>query len=270
MNIARTIRSIAPALCAVSLLIVLSGCKAEHLESSGVDDAFLRLPNEKSTETPIAGGPLILTTTGAQWTYLTQTEIRSRDVTQAATPKMGQEQVVVSGQKTIGKSTGTAFQVFQNGKAFREEVLRLDDQGLSLVAAGISSGSSAGDTMTITPGIPLVEFPIREGATTSWEGILRLTKNNVQAPGYAHSRVSGRETIELKLKSGVKKVEAYKVETMISTTVNRRPIYLYTARWFTPGMGMVRQIVISGTQVITKQLVQFSPGRGNTQVAAAH
>lgn len=257
-------------LCILPLLLSGFGCKAEHLESSGEDDAYLRLPNDKPLEIPVENGPLLVTTPGTEWIYAVNTEIRTTDMTEPVTPKASEERVIIAGQRAIGKVSGTVFKIDQNGKSFREEVMRLDEKGLSLVAAGISSGTAV-DTMSITPGIPLVEFPLRDGAVVSWEGILRLTKNKIQAPGYAHSRLSAREIIELPLgKSGtMKKVGTYKIETMITTTVDSRPIYLYSARWFAPGMGMVRQLVISGRQYITKNLMSFKPAGKGAKVASA-
>jgi hypothetical protein len=233
-----------------------AGCKAEHLESTGTDDAYIRPPEAKATPLAAGSGPLWPLTPGNRWDFVVATAARDGKTA----PVQGKETLIVLGPRTVGKGSGVAVQVLQNGKAFREEVLRLDDNGLSLVAAGIAS-VTGNDTMSITSnepggpqGIPLVQLPVVPGAVARWDGILKLLKKNVAAPGTSHSRVSALE----KVKTPAGEYNAYRVETMIQTTVEGQQIFLYTIRWITPGIGLVRQRVITPGQVVTKDLVKFA------------
>jgi hypothetical protein len=188
------------------------------------------------------------------WSYSVQTVNRQS----GEKPKISREDLRVTGTKTVGKNTGVAILIYQDGKPFREEILRLDGKELMLAAAGINNSKGGMDTMSITPGIPLVQFPVEDGATATWEGILLLSSRQVAAPGVSQSRVSGREIV----KTPVGEFGAYKIETVITTTIDRQKIVLYTARWLAPGIGLVRQRIITGNQVVTKELQKFVIGKG--------
>lgn len=236
------------------LAFCFTGCKSEQVESTGTDDSFIRLPGQK-VEPISVNSPLWPLTVGNRWVYNVSTANKDGKTP----PVLGRETLVVLGPKTVGQGSGIAVQVLQNDKPFREEVLRLDDTGLSLVAAGIASGNST-DTMSITSnepqkqmGIPLVRFPATPGQVARWDGILTLNKKKIAAPGTSHSRVSAVE----KIKTPAGEFNAFRIETMIQTTVERQQIFLFTIRWLAPGVGMVRQRVITPAQVVTKDLVKF-------------
>ena len=89
-------------------------------------------------------------------------------------------------------------------------------------------------------------------------------KKNIAAPGTAASRVSTIETI----KTPAGSFAAYRVDTIITTTVQGQQIYLYAARWLAPGVGLVQQRIVAGSQVVQKQLTAFTPGGGAKPVAA--
>ncbi|GAB4466636.1 MAG: hypothetical protein OHK0029_38120 [Armatimonadaceae bacterium] len=243
---------------AVALLLGSGiGCgKLEHLASTGTDDNFIRTPGEQPKAVEMPKGPLLPLSSGHRWTYAVETnDPRKWNDTPA---RKSIEELRIGGNRKVGDTSGVAVQIFQNGKLFREEVFRLDKEGLFLTAAGINNARGTMDTLSISPGgIPLVRFPIQPGDALSWDGIMRLSSRALSAPGTSFSRVSAIETVE----TPAGKFPAYKIETLITTTIDRQQIELYSARWFSPGVGLVRQRILTGPQEIRKVLIKHQPAR---------
>jgi hypothetical protein len=89
--------------------------------------------------------------------------------------------------------------------------------------------------VSFAPPLPLIRYPIQNGDTLTWSGILKTRAGSV--PGNAYSRVSGQDTTT----TGIGDVGTYRVDTVIQTTVQGRLTPFQTRRWFAPGIGIVRQ-----------------------------
>jgi hypothetical protein len=230
-------------LLSVSIALLLSGAKCEHLESTGADEAFIRRPGEKNEEVARKEGPLLPLTVGNRWEMATQTVTLERD--KQSKPKPGQEIITVIGPQKVGDKTGIGIDFRNSEKKSRQEIYVINDKEMSLLAAGFA------EKMSITPPLPLVRFPLKEGEVVSWNGLLRF--KGTTAPGTAYSRVTNRDTI----KTPAGEFAVWRVDTVISTSVDGQSIALAANRWFAPGVGMVRQIWYAGKQRISKDLVRY-------------
>jgi hypothetical protein len=246
------------AVAAGALLLLTVGC-GEGVRNSGEDDDFIRVPGATVPAAVKTGsGPLLPTKAGSSWRN------------------------VISIRRIAGPANGNQDpNVDDNGNPFR----KLYEQS-TLSAAGFSSAKNSGDiridmrqegqsgsnrsetytvnkrgiflsrvtgdlSLTTLPPLPIVSYPLREDEIKVWRGTVRIGNKSYPAEGY--SRVGSTE--EISLAQG--KVQARRVDTIITATVDGRPTSFPMKRWFAPGIGMVRQKFVSGNLEITKDLVRY-------------
>ena len=221
----------------------LIGCNTDHAENKGTDNAYIRAPGDKAGDVTLADGPLFPVTSNNQWTWTVVTHRRSRVGTSIRDEVIKQEtEQVVQLDGGAGK---VILETRKNGKPFRQEVFAVTGATLLLDAAGL------GEKVTMQPPLPLLTLPPTEGQSMSWTGLLRY--QNVSVPGTAYSRVSGKDKVE----TGAGTFGAWRVETMIGTTVQGQQVSFPMTRWFAPGKGMVRQKLYIGALTIDKTLMAF-------------
>jgi hypothetical protein len=233
----------AVAVFALPLIVTMSGCRnLVEATNTGVDAAYLRAPGE-ATKTAavvkIPDGPLFPLAAGDRWEMVQKSENQESS-----------ERIAVAGPITLNGQSGMVVEMSQGGRTVRQEVFRSDAKGLFLLAAGTPA-----DRMTLSPPIPLLHKPVQEGEEVPWEGTLHYRKTT--APGTALSRVSGRE--QVKTPAGT--FGAYRIDTIISTTVEGQPVSFPTTRWLAPGVGLVRQRLLAGNNVVTKELTSYKVGQ---------
>lgn len=243
---ARFQRSLFP-LC-VGAALVLSGCTREHAVDDGTDESFIRVPGAAPT-LAIPSGDLLPLKTGAKWSMTTRTVSRTRNRDVAGT-----EEIVIVGKQTPEKTRsvspasapeGAVMDMRKDGKSYRQEIYQAKSDGLYLSAAG------SADKMTITPPLPLVKYPVKDGEIAAWSGILRF--KGTAAPGTSVSRVSGRETV----KTPAGSFPAYRIDTVITTTVEGRQVSFPSSRWLSPNVGIVRQVTQAGDTRLIKELKAY-------------
>jgi hypothetical protein len=203
-------------------LFIIPGCH-DPVANLDTDKAFLRQPGDPLQGVAIGSGPLLPAIKGATFDMGVL-------VTNAQGPqKPLREQIVVAGVKKAGEQTRVTLETRRNGKVTRREVFVSDAEGLKMAAAGL------GDSVSITPPLPLIRYPVKEGDVISWNGILKF--RGTSAPGTAYSRVSGQDMV----RDGKRQVGAYRVDTLIETTIAGRLVPFMTTRWFAPSVGIAHQ-----------------------------
>ena len=231
-----------PVACRVALATLLVGgwlalsgaaCK-DHVENQATDNAYLRLPGEAPAPLDTSKGPLFPVTPGYRWTLAVKSD------TQAGT-----EETSVGGVRVVDGVPGTVLEMRQNGKTYRQEVYHADTKGVSLLQAGMS------EMMTMSPPIPLLQMPIKEGEVLPWNGVLHF--QTTSAPGTALSRVSGQETI----KTPAGEFKTYRLDTVIITTVSGQQVSFPATRWLAPGVGVVKQKLLAGRTLVVKELTSY-------------
>lgn len=249
----------AAAVGAVTSLMLLTGGCGEGVHNSGEDDRFIRLPGSTpllaDTSNP---APLLPTRTGNSW----RNEITIRRL---AGPVGGNQDPNVDDNgnpfvKAYEQSTSnaTAFSSAKNSGDIRID-MRMEGQNrpnrteiYSVNKRGVYLSRISGDfSLTVMPPLPLVSYPTHENEIKTWRGTIRI--GNKSYPGVAYSRVGGVEEIELP--QG--KVVARRIDTTMTATVQGQANSFPMKRWFAPGVGMVRQVFISGNLEITKNLVRY-------------
>jgi hypothetical protein len=215
--------------CSVVLLtpfvIIMPGC-GDPVESLEMDQAFLRRPGEKPAGVKMGSGPLIPTTKGTTFEMvLTPLARDDKDL-----PRLSPEQIAVTRVEQAAGQTRVTLQTQQNARGTRQEVYLSGSEGLEMAA---TVGANGG--VTFVPPLPLVRYPIQNGDTLTWSGVLKTRAGS--APGNAYSRVSGQDVTP----TGIGEFGTYRVDTVIQTTVQGRLTPFQTRRWFAPGIGIVRQ-----------------------------
>ena len=219
--------------------LALSGaaCK-DHVENQATDNAYLRLPGETPAPLDISKGPLFPVAPGYKWTLAVKSDAQT-----------GEEETAVGGERNVGGVRGTIFEMRQGGKTYRQEVYHADTKGVTLLQAGTD------DMMTMSPPIPLLQLPVKEGEVLPWNGVLHFQKSS--APGTALSRVSGQETV----KTPAGTFHTYRLDTVIITTVGGQQVSFPATRWLAPGVGIVKQRLLAGRTLVVKELTAYKNGR---------
>lgn len=207
------------------------------MKNEGSDNSFIREPGAKPPDVTMRKGPLLPLTPGTRWVMDLKSGIRQ-----------GSEEVAVIEAKVPGngKPAQATLEQRQRGKVYRQEIFALDDKALTMVAAG-----SPEDRMSMNPPIPLAKFPLQPGTYARWSGVLRM--RSVSAPATALSRVAGVELV----KTPAGTFGAYRINSVIHTTVEDKPVSFHTTRWIAPGVGIVKQKLLVGKDILVKELKSY-------------
>lgn len=253
-------------LCGIALLGV-GGCAGREnaVEDKGTETAYLRLPDQEksaSSLSPSTSTTLFPTSIGSRWEMETMQGLwkasAGQQQNEVKISRSAAEVIKVTGQTTLGGQAGFIFEIADtavaasdakaNSSTVRQEVYSVTGKGLFLLAAGGKAGQ-----MTMSPPLQIIAYPPKEGGTIQWSGVLHY--KNATVPASSLSRISGVQTV--KNKAIPKGIAAYRVDTIISTTLNTGQVNFPTTRWLAPGIGMVRQKLIAGDQLVVKELRSY-------------
>jgi hypothetical protein len=231
-------------------LLFCSGCGKDHAENKGTDNDYIRAPEETGNPIVIPPGDLLPTKQNSSWTWDVTVVRRVGTGSEAHAELVSKEteQVVITGQREMNHLDCTVFEIRKNGKPFREEVFATTKDGLIQVAAGLN------DKVILAPPLPLVHFPMKDGQALSWTGVLEYRQS--ATPGTGFSRVSGRE----KVKTPLGEFPCWRVDTVITTTIQGQQAPFPVSRWFSPGIGMVRQRLYLRDLLVEKVLRAYQRG----------
>ena len=275
MNCLRPAKPASPAACAGALLLLgvllgAGGCKGREnaVEDTGTDNAFLRYPSDMTAKpdaadenAPALGvGPLFPLGVGSHWEMQTVqgTIVPGADGARLVQNlRQGSEKIIAVKKTTVGSQSGVIFDITTTGgdakapgkTTTRQETYGANQSGLFLLGAGSDAGY-----MTMAPALPLVSYPPKEGQPLQWSGVLHYKNQTV--PATSVSRAARIETI--KVPGFPKGVRVWRIDTVVSTTLLQnglaQQVSFPTTRWLAPGVGMVRQKLISGDQLVTKEI----------------
>ncbi|MES2459505.1 MAG: hypothetical protein V4671_02920 [Armatimonadota bacterium] len=231
---------------AAILAIASAGC-GEAIQNTGEDNRFIREPDIKSEAAAtkkVKQGPLLPTKNGGSW----RSKVTVRQIRSSSEPSIRYETTVARGLSPLAGGGGSGQLLETRGeaqKSSRREVFKVDTHGISL------SSISGEQSLAAIPPFPIVRYPIQEGHSIRWNGILRLADKSY--PGQGYSRIRSPE--EISLPQG--KVTAYRVDTVLIVNDGGRQVSIPMARWFAPGIGMVRQRFIVGNSDVTKDTISY-------------
>jgi hypothetical protein len=145
-----------------------------------------------------------------------------------------------------GKDSSTAKLEYQSGSTLLEkETYNFNSHGISRLTSGVNGASK------ISPGLPIVQYPITAGTTWYWKGTI-TTKGKATAAA-AKMSASGPETLKLPAGS----FQAFKVHMDLVLVVGQRRISIPNDYWFTPGVGLVRRTATFGTSTVDSTLNMY-------------
>ncbi|MBC8103399.1 MAG: hypothetical protein H7Z41_12540 [Cytophagales bacterium] len=231
------------------------GC-GEAVKNSGEDEALIHLPGETSSMvTKAKQGALLPVAAGGSWQNRVTLRRMGSDGGQDPVldnvgrpiPASLEKATLVARRPLAGGGSSVLIHIQQEkqAKPYRTETFRVDAKGIYLSAIG------GAQSLTATPALPLVRYPVREGSTAKWTGTVQIGKSIL--PAQSHSRVAYAEEVSF----AQRKVIAYRVDTMLVASINGRQAAFPMSRWFAPGVGMVRQRFLSGNIAMTKELVAY-------------
>ena len=216
------------------LLSGIAGCK-EPVENRATDNAYLRVPGAEPSPLPMKAGDAMPLKAGASW----RMQLRQGD-------KVAEETEVVSALKPAGDGENITIETRVGNRPVRQEVLRRTSDALQMAAAGFS------EKVILNPPLPLYRIPMTIGSALPWNGVLQFRGAN--APGTGCSRISGAESVV----TPAGKFNAYRVDTVINTTIQGHPASFRVTRWLAPGVGQVRQRTRVGASEVEKTLLAYT------------
>lgn len=203
-----------------------SGKDMEYLTTAG--------PASESLEASVALLPL---KQGNTWTFNVQSEA-----------KPFAEQVVVTGPVTVLGRAGMHCNILRGGRIWRKEIYRETSQGADLLAFGDASSNR----IELNPPMPLLRYPLKEGAEVRWEGILSIRGKRLQATGY--SRVSARENVVVPAGRFV----SYRIDTVLTIPSGAKATHFPSIRWLASGIGFVKRGYADTGKPAVAELARFS------------
>lgn len=211
----------------LSLLLATVAVGCRNQADSGEDLSYIRTPGEDYLPA-VRAEKLLPLRAGARWTMEVRTE-------KAMLPDEEQRVARVD-------ADGGTIETLQDGKVTQTETYRLSPKGIAIVATGI------GTAQALNPPLTLVEYPIVEEKIHSWQGTAGQGAKTFV--GQAWSRAARRETVA----TPAGKFAAWRVETRTILTLGERRELVYIARWMVPGIGIVRQKIVTPGGAMIKNL----------------
>ncbi len=208
--------------CLVFLaLVMLGGCRnqADH----GEEMSYLRVDPEIYGPDKLSTEHLLPLVPGTRWRY---------KVTLPDGKESFLETTALPGQTLEGRT---------DGKLESRDTFKIGPAGIFIV------GTQVGGPSPITPELPLVLLPIKEGAITAWQGTIGTNKTTL--PARAWVRVTRRE----KVKVPMGEFSAWRVDMRTDVMRGRQQAMLVT-RWLAPGVGVVRMRLAQNKQVTLWEL----------------
>ena len=235
-------------------LALVTGC-SEAIHNSADDDRFIRTHEPGADPSPgvtMNSGPLLPTEVGTRWhNRMLVRPVNSPAGVEGADQSMylGDDVITESRPVAGGTARDVTLTMWQNGipKPYRKATYRVKATTVSLVSL-----SGEGQSLILTPPMPLIQTPPQEGSPLSWDGSAQTAGQHLSAKGY--SRISRRET--LKLDTG--KYGSFRVDTVLRLDVGTRQLTIPMTHWFSPGSGILKQKFFFSNAAIQKDVVSFS------------
>ncbi|MBC8104706.1 MAG: hypothetical protein H7Z41_19195 [Cytophagales bacterium] len=223
-------------LLALLPLLALGGCDSGAPSEGGPETRFLTsTPPPPAVKTKAKLLPLA---PGAAW-----------QMAQIGT-STGPESRIEAQVVTRSASNDYLIDFRRKGASWRREAYRETPSALLMTAMGEDSRP----LMQLSPPVPLVRYPLREGDGVAWTGTFRFGDTTYPATGY--SRISAIERVATPLG----RVPAYRVDTLISIYQDGQMVKFPTMRWLAPGIGFVRRSFVDQGRPYYAELRKFTPG----------
>ncbi len=205
------------------LAIGISGCN-DHITTTGTD---LRYLMSATSPSPNLSANYFPANAGDQWV-----------LKGAGGSKTFMMDIKVVSSKHIGNASESVFQISLNHKPIEEEVYTVNKAGASRTAVGPKA------SLHMNPPMPLIQYPLRNGDTFTWQGTMKGASLSVPVQNYC--QVSGPVTVN----TAAGRFHAYQLDMMNVVTVKQNTIHLPSTFWFAPNVGMVKQeTAIKGLRV---------------------
>lgn len=213
------------ALIALLAAPLMGGCGQDLPKD---DDSFLRTMTEEAPPAAERGASLFPVQPGARWLLDVRDSAERTARTEVLTQKRGgsSDEIVLEARPTTATS--------ESGPPTQRETYIVNKGGVFL--------RSVSNTVEfrLEPPLPLLRFPVDEGAYYNWTG--RIITKGQAVPATGISRVSGREKFPYR----ADEVMAYHSDAVLSLVINdasAKPqrMTIPMARWFAPNVGLVQQ-----------------------------
>jgi hypothetical protein len=207
----------------LALLVFLCGCRnqADH----GEELSYLRPNPEVYEPREVGTKDLLPLVPGARWRY---------KVTRPDGKESSLETTALSGQVLEGRT---------EGKLESRDTYRFHPAGISIV------GTYLDGPAPITPELPLLSLPLKEGEITTWQGTIGT--NATTLPARAWVRVTRREKVHVPAGD----FATWRVDMRTDVMKGRSQALLVT-RWLAPGVGVVRMRLVQGKNLTLWELVE--------------
>jgi hypothetical protein len=206
----------------LGLLVLLGGCRnqADH----GEELNYLRADPEVYDPGALSTSKLLPLVPGTRWRY---------KVTRSDGKESSLETTALPGQVLEGRS---------ENRLESHDTFKFGPTGISIVGTWVNGPAP------VTPELPLITLPVKEGQISTWQGTIGINKTTL--PARAWIRVTRREKVKVPMGT----FQAWRVDMRTDVTQGRQQAMLVT-RWMTPGVGVVRMRLMQNNQMTLWELV---------------
>ena len=152
--------------------------------------------------------------------------------------KAGGQTLVQDITVTDNKNGVASLDYQMNGRTVQTEKYKISSKSISRLAAG------AGGTSTLSPPVPIIQFPMKPGMRWKWKGTINVNGEISQASAV----LSASKPVSLKTAAGT--FNATKVHMTLTVAQKGSTMTIPNDYWFAPKVGLVKQeMTIMGNKV---------------------
>ena len=171
---------------------------------------------------------------GSTWTVTTTAQNKSMD-----------QVITVSDVKPDKGGSVATLQYTSGGKTVQIEKYSVTPQGIARLASG-PDGSG-----TISPGLPIIKYPMKAGTTWNWKGDINF--NGTNCKGTSTLTVSGPTNV----KTPAGTFPCMKVHSQLTLSAQGQTFVAPNDYWFAPNVGIVQQHIQLGALNINGVLKSY-------------
>lgn len=147
-------------------------------------------------------------------------------------------------EKSEGEKSLFSIEMKRDGTTVQREEYTADKTGVYRVAYGENASAK------VEPPMPILKLPLAADSFWEWKGVFKDSTG--ETPGRARFKLTGPELV----KAGTDSHQAYRVDQAITLNDPRGYQVIKNTLWFTPKIGIVKQVTGEGAESVVVELTR--------------
>lgn len=148
-------------------------------------------------------------------------------------------------EKSEGEKSSFSIEMKRDGAVVQREEYTADKTGVYRVAYGENASAKT------EPPMPILKLPLATDSSWDWKGVFKDRAGEI--PGEARFKLTGPELVKI----GTGSYQAYRVDQTITLKDPRGSQVMKNTLWFTPKIGIVKQVTGEGAESVVVELTRY-------------